>query len=222
MTLRFTNGNRKIKELAEMLGLSKNQIFSFDLPAGYTCPMADKCLSFANRENGKITDGKNCQFRCYAASLESAFTNTRKLHWENFDTLKASSNMANLILSSLPATMRIVRIHASGDFFSEEYFQAWVKVAQARPDIKFFGYTKILNYVKASKPENFKLHYSFGGKMDKFITDEPVAYVVKSKDDANNLNVRIACAEHPADDYAFIMRSEPFALMLHGTQPAKA
>ena len=71
--LKFSTGNRKINDLAKDLGLSKKEVVAFDLPAGYTCPAADICKSQANRENGKITDGENCQFRCYAASTESAF-----------------------------------------------------------------------------------------------------------------------------------------------------
>lgn len=224
MTIHFTNGNRKIKELAALMGVSKNAVFSFDLPAGYTCPMADECMARANKVTGKITDGPNCQFRCYAASLESAFSSVRRAHWENLMALKNfnTNEMADILLNALPKTTKIVRIHASGDFFSKMYFDAWVRVAFMRPDIQFFGYTKVLDYVNASKPANFKLQYSFGGKMDSQYNGEPVAYVVKSIDEANSLGVRVACKADPADDFQFIMRGESFALLLHGTQPAKS
>lgn len=223
-TLTFSVGNRKILELANSHGLKSNQATSFDLPAGYTCPMADVCQSFSNRENGKITDGDNCKFRCYAASIESAFTSTRKAHWRNFEVLrklKTVDDMANLILSELPKEIKIIRIHSSGDYFSKKYFQAWVKVAQSRPDIKFFGYTKILPYVNAEKPDNFRLVYSFGGKMDSKVTCEPVAYVVKNIAEAIAKELKIACIDNPADDFDFIMEGKTFALCLHGTQPAK-
>lgn len=223
-TLTFSVGNRKILELALTHGLNKNQAVAFDLPAGYTCPCADTCKSFSDRESGRITDGDNCKFRCYAASIESAFTASRKAHWRNFDALrklKTVDDMANLILSELPKDVKVIRIHSSGDYFSKRYFQAWVKVAQSRPDIKFFGYTKVLPYVKAEKPDNYRLIYSYGGKMDSKVTCEPVAYVVKNIAEAIAKGLKIACIDNPADDFDFIMEGKTFALCLHGTQPAK-
>jgi hypothetical protein len=223
-TLTFSIGNTKILELAKNLNLKANEVTSFDLPAGYTCPQADNCKSFANRESGKITDGENCKFRCYAASMEARYTATRKAHWRNFDALrkqKTVDDMVQLILSSIPETAKIIRIHASGDFFSKKYFQAWVRVAELCPDIKFFGYTKILPYVNADKPDNFRLVYSFGGKMDSKVTCEPIAYVVKNIAEAIERGIKPACVDNPSDDFDFIMQGRTFALCLHGTQPAK-
>lgn len=223
--LTFSKGNRKLNDLSVALQLKKTQVVGFDLPAGYTCPKADKCLSFSNRVSGKITDGKSTQFRCYAASIESAFTSVRKSHWQNYDSIKDlnSDDIASLILSELPKNVKVVRIHASGDFFSKDYFIAWTKVAEKRPDVSFFGYTKVLNYVSAEKPQNFKLVYSFGGKMDSQLKSEPVAYVVPDASYAQEHNLIVACPpESPSDDYFHILNGISFALCLHGTQPAKS
>ena len=223
-TLTFSVGNTKILELAHSKGLTSKQVTSFDLPAGYTCPMADVCQSFADRENGKITDGDNCKFRCYAASMEARYTATRKAHWRNFEALrklKTTDAMVKLIVSSMPENVKIIRIHASGDYFSKRYFQAWVKVAELYPDVKFFGYTKILPYVNATKPDNFRLIYSYGGKMDSKKTCEPTAYVVKNIAEAIERGLHPACIDDPSDDFDFIMSGKTFALCLHGTQPAK-
>lgn len=221
--LHFSIHNQKINKLAKSLGLKNNQVVAFDLPAGHTCPAADLCQSFSNRENGKITDGKNCKFRCYAVSTESAFSSTRKSRWNNYDALRklTSEKMVDLILSELPKDVKVVRVHSAGDYFAKRYFQAWVKVAELRPDVKFFGYTKILNYVNADKPLNFHLVYSFGGKMDSKKTCEPTCYVVKDIAEANERGLVPACITDPADDYNFIMEGKTFALCLHGTQPAK-
>lgn len=220
-TLTFSTGNTKLLELSQ----SKNcKVTSFDLPAGYTCPAADECHSFADKITGKITDGGNCKFRCYAASMEARYTASRKAHWRNFEAVascKTSDDMAKLILSELPEDVKIVRIHASGDFFSRKYFMAWVKVAQSRPDIQFFGYTKVLPYVRYEKPVNFCLQYSYGGKMDSKVTCEPVAYVVKNIAEAITKGLKPACIDNPSDDFDFIMEGRTFALCLHGTQPAK-
>lgn len=219
--LTFSTGNTKLLELAR----SKNcKVTSFDLPAGYTCPAADECHSFADKITGKITDGSNCKFRCYAASMEARYSASRKAHWRNFEAIvacKTSDKMAELILSELPIDVKIVRIHASGDFFSKKYFMAWIKVAQARPDIQFFGYTKILPYVKSDKPVNFRLQYSYGGKMDSKVNCEPTTYVVKNIADAISRKLEVACIKNPSDDFDFIMQGKTFAICLHGTQPAK-
>jgi hypothetical protein len=222
-TLTFSIGNTKILALAGALGMKVNQVTSFDLPAGHTCPAADICKSFADRETGKITDGDNCQFRCYAASMEARYTAVRRAHWRNFDALRklTQAGMIELILSSIPNETKIVRIHASGDFFSRKYFQAWVKVAEIRTDIQFFGYTKVLPYVNADKPDNFRLIYSYGGKMDKQVKLQPVAYVVNNIAEAIERGLHLACIDNPADDYNLIMSGQTFALHLHGTQPAK-
>ena len=221
--LTFSVGNTKILALAQALGLKSNQVTSFDLPAGHTCPAADICKSFADRESGKITDGDNCQFRCYAASMEARYTEVRKAHWRNFDALRklTQEEMVELILSSIPKTSKIVRIHASGDFFSKRYFQAWIKVATIRADVQFFGYTKVLPYINIPKPENFRLIYSFGGKMDKKLKLQPVVYVVKNIAEAISRGLHLACIDNPADDFNLIMEGRTFALHLHGTQPAK-
>lgn len=183
--LKFSSTNRKMNSLAKTLGVSKKQAVSFDLPAGYTCPAASLCKAYANKFNGKITDGKNMQFRCYAASLEAAFTNTRNAHWHNYDLLKNSDDMANLIRESLPKNVKVVRVHSSGDFFNRDYFQAWVEVAQKNPDVQFFGYTKVLEYVTMNKPSNFSLVYSFGGIHDSEVTDSiPTCEVVKYSDES--------------------------------------
>lgn len=222
--LKLSYGNSKLHKLAEYLGIAKKSVVSFDLPAGYTCPMASLCKSYANRETGKITDGKDMIFRCYAASGEAAFKNARLLRWHNFDLLKVLDfdGMVSLIENSLTNKIEVVRIHSSGDFFSLDYFNAWVRVAKNHPEIKFFGYTKVLPYVSAVKPDNFKLVYSYGGKLDNDLKNEPVAYVVNTVTDAIAKGLKVACLDNPSDDYDYVMGGRTFALTLHGTQPAKA
>lgn len=219
--LKLSFNNSKLRKLQEYLHLPKRSVGSFDLPAGYTCPMARECKSYSNRVTGKITDGKEMVFRCYAASTEAVFTQTRELRWHNFDLLHGlnTEEMATTINSSIPNNVKVLRVHSSGDFFSHEYFMAWVRVAEMRPEITFFGYSKVLDCVNAVKPKNFHLVYSFGGASDMQITNEPVVRVVKSIDDARSLPV--VCQSNPADDYEFIVSGKSFAILIHGVQPAK-
>lgn len=59
----------------------------FSLPAGHTCPGASLCLSKADRETGRITDGPCTQFRCFAASGEAKNPSARATVWHNLDLL---------------------------------------------------------------------------------------------------------------------------------------
>jgi hypothetical protein len=213
----------KMRHLADYLGLKKFEVKSADLPCGYTCPCADKCLSFANRESGKITDAKGAEFRCYGATLESAFKNTRLLHWSNFDALrnKNTDAMTDILLAGIDTRVKVLRIHAFGDFFSDAYFQAWVNVTEKLSNVSFFAYTKVLHYLNVTRPDNFSMVYSYGGKMDNLLTTENTAYVVNSIQDAKILGVPVSCQNHPADDYNFIQNKKSFALVLHGMQPKK-
>ena len=38
--------------------------------------------------------------------------------------------------------IKYIRIHATGDFFSNDYVMAWVEIAKANPDVIFWTYTK--------------------------------------------------------------------------------
>ena len=209
--LKFQQGNAK---------LGKN-IFTFSLPAGHACPFANECLSKADKLTGKLTDGPNTQFRCFAASAEAVYPNVRIARWHNFDLLKKlnSNESKDLILASLPKKANIVRIHVSGDFFNESYFLAWLQVAKARPQVLFYAYTKSLiywvNYIK-DIPTNLVLNASEGGKLDAQILEHGLKFakVVYSPEQAQELGLLI---DHT--DEAAYKTKESFALLIHGQQP---
>jgi hypothetical protein len=209
--LKFQQGNAK---------LGKN-IFTFSLPAGHACPFANDCLSKADKLTGKLTDGPNTQFRCFAASAEAVYPNVRLARWHNFDLLKKLTTVdaTNLILQSLPKKANIVRIHVSGDFFNESYFLAWLQVAKLRPNVLFYAYTKSLiywvNYIK-DIPSNLVLNASEGGKLDAQISEHGLKFakVVYSPEEAEKLGLSI---DHT--DEAAYKTKESFALLIHGQQP---
>jgi hypothetical protein len=209
--LKFQQGNAK---------LGKN-IFTFSLPAGHACPFANECLSKADKLSGKLTDGPNTQFRCFAASAEAVYPNVRIARWHNFDLLKKLNSVkaADLILASLPKKANIVRIHVSGDFFNESYFMAWLQVAWLKPNVLFYAYTKSLTYwVNNIKeiPNNFILNASEGGKLDAQISEHGLKFakVVYSPEQAEKLGLLI---DHT--DEAAYKTKESFALLIHGQQP---
>jgi hypothetical protein len=212
--LKFQNGNKKLAK----------GIYTFSLPAGHSCPFANNCLSKADRETGKITDGDNTEFRCFAAMAESTYTNVRNARWHNYDLLKPISNnvdkMAELINNSLPKKATMIRVHVSGDFFNQTYFDAWMQVAMLNPDKLFYAYTKSIKYWMDRQdciPSNFKLTASFGGKLDNLIEENNLkaAKVVYSKQEAEDLGLFI-----DKDDSLAYGSDNSFALLIHGVQKA--
>jgi hypothetical protein len=66
----------------------------------------------------------------------------------------------------------LVRIHDSGDFFSESYLWAWLAVAHSAPGVLFYAYTKEVRLLEAAAdeaPPNFLWVYSLGGRQDHLI-----------------------------------------------------
>ena len=206
--LKFTHGNAK---------LSKDTLI-FNLPAGHSCPFARSCLSKANRITGKISDGKDAEYRCYAASSEAAFKNTREL-LRRLDF----EGKVKLIKESLDAfdlnKVKLIRLHESGDFFNQDCFDAWLAISASNPSKIFYAYTKSIQYWQTRMdviPKNFKITGSFGGRDDaKIITHKlKSAAVVFSELEAREKNLKI---DH--DDQLAWKQNKSFAILLHGTQP---
>lgn len=215
--LNFTKGNAKLGK----------QTLIFNLPAGKTCPGADKCKSFAIvGDNGKrtIQDGPHTEFRCFAASSEVQFDAAFNNRAENLQLIVdaiSNGSAADMIHNSIQESRRkktkLVRIHESGDFFSGLYLDAWIEVAQRNPDLKFYCYSKSLQlFLNFKMPENFYLTASYGGKFD-YLIDEGFfnryAKVFMTEEEANNEGLEV---DHD-DSHCF--GDKPFALLVHGIQP---
>jgi hypothetical protein len=223
--LKFSHGNAKLA----------NRLI-FNLPAGYTCPSAGVCKTFANRQTGKINDslalssaGVNT-YRCFAAMAETRPT-VRDARWYNWELLKDImyanddyiEGMTELIINSLaPYKENLIRIHESGDFWTELYMMAWISVARQEPNRTFYAYTKSLNMwlnLASEIPANLFLTASIGGQLDSLIPGRESifirrAYVVYTEEEAVMRGLEI---DHD-DSHCFGNKS--FALLVHGSQRA--
>jgi len=224
--LKFSTGNGKLK----------NRLI-FSLPAGYSCPHAGVCKTFADRTTGSITDlpqltGTTADdFRCFAAMSEVR-PNVREARWHNWDllreTIHMNGNQAMLLRDLIDLSLltqppkKLIRIHESGDFWTENYMKAWIMVAQGRPDQTFYAYTKSLGmWINLADiiPSNFYLTASYGGTLDYLIPKHPdlfrrVSYVVYTEEEAATRNLEI---DH---DDSHCLGNKPFALLVHGSQRA--
>jgi len=214
--LNFSKGNGK---------LAKDTLI-FNLPAGKTCPGAMLCKSFAVVENGKrrIQDGEHTEFRCFAASSEvqydAVFENRASNLQMVVDAIKHGI-VVDLIHNSIQfhrtRNTKKVRIHESGDFFSGAYLDAWIEVAHRNPDLQFYCYSKSLQlFLNFKMPENFYMTASYGGKWDHLIEEgffTRYSKVFMTEEDATAAGLEV---DHD-DSHCF--GDQPFALLVHGTQP---
>ena len=215
--LKFSVVNAKLDALREALDVKR--VYSLSLPSGWTCPGAKDCLSKADRVTGKVTDGPDMIYRCFAVSMESRLPPLRAQVWHNFDLIKAAKTrraITILILASLPNDADVIRIHVGGDLFSLAYMGAWLDVASARPNVIFYAYTKSIHHWEkvGQLPPNLQFTGSDGGRFDDKLGNRKRSVVVFHPDEADALGLEI---DH--DDTHAAVGSESFALLIHGTQP---
>ena len=205
-----------------------NDVGIFDIPASWTCPFAKDCGDKVDPKTGKLIKNPNAKFRCFAATSELISKAARNKRWHNFNLIKdckTSEKMAELIINSINGNKLTkiapkMRIHSSGDFYSQTYFDAWVLVAKAMPEKIFYAYTKSLTFWVARVneiPENLNLTASKGGKNDFLIETHNLKNVeiVYSFEEAIEKNLEI---DHD-DSHCYNKEVKKFALLIHGTQP---
>ena len=141
-------------------------VWEWNLPSGHSCPFAVDCLVKVDRNTGTFNN-KSKLFRCYAASSER-FPSVRKHRWSNYDYV------VNGGVPKLPKNCNAIRIHASGDFFNQQYFDMWVSIAKLNKDVEFWAFTKSINYWVCrinDIPKNLILTASYGGVHDNLISE---------------------------------------------------
>lgn len=148
-------------------------VYEWNLPTGSTCPFAMECLVKVDRVTGKMSSHEGA-YRCYAAAAER-FPAVRYHRWSNYEHVKAGN------MPVIPAKCAAVRIHASGDFFNQAYFDLWLDVARQNPAVEFWAYTKSLSYWVARLdviPGNLTLTASYGGRQDYLIAEHGLKNVI--------------------------------------------
>lgn len=130
--------------------LKRDGIASFSIPAGKTCPGALECKK-----------------GCYAMSGFFLMPSVRKAYASNLALTKKDSFVDAMVAEILKTKAKIVRIHASGDFYNLEYLNRWLKIVQACPSVRFYAYTKMIPLFRGRPlPINFTVIFSEGGRWD--------------------------------------------------------
>lgn len=145
--------------------------WEFNLPAGWACPGADGCLTKADRDTGRRVEA-GPDYICYASSAER-FPGVRDSRWDNFAAVRHLLDTTGDPFQ-IPADATHVRIHSSGDFFNPAYFVRWCLTAEAHPAVRFWAFTKSINYwvgAAGMVPPNLELQASRGSKHDHLIDE---------------------------------------------------
>lgn len=201
------------------------------LPAGYTCPFAGRCKTMAVEDpiTGRAKLKSFGDIYCYAASDEVKYPNLRSRNWSNYKLLQAQKSKEDIVKLLEKSfnyhfgkdnSPKYFRIHESGDFYGQTYFDAWLDYTKKHPETIFYAFTTSVNlWVKRLKdiPDNFRLTASRGGKQDVLIDKHKLRYmqIVKNVEEAKELKLRIDID----DSLAFSDSKEPFAILIHGGQP---
>jgi len=238
MMLKFGQGINN-KKLVKTEKLQQKKIYSLSLPAGYSCRFAKICRSCVVTTNDncvKIKDGRYTKIRCYATQQELMYQNVRKQRHQNYKKLrqcKSAKQITTLFESSFPSDCGICRMHVSGDFFSQTYFNGFVSFVKNHKNVIFYGYTKafpyIVNYInkQGKLPNNLRLVLSYGGTHDHLIwlLQNDIHYRYFSSVKIVNNVIEAHKLKLPVDynDCHAIYSPEmgDFALLKHGTQPKK-
>ena len=66
-----------------------------------------------------------------------------------------------------------IRVHDSGDYYSNKYMLKWFDIANAHPNIRFYSYTNMVSMVKKNNiPDNFDFIFSDSGTEKHLINTE--------------------------------------------------
>jgi hypothetical protein len=139
--------------------LSK-KIKIFNLPAGKSCP-----------------DASICYKNCYAKKAEGIYPGVRAARERNFRMAKENSDLLKKQILAKLVDGDIVRIHESGDMFSQEYLDMWTEIVKARPNTIFYAYSKTLgrwDWSKIKSLPNFNVVGSIIGGLRNFGPEEEV------------------------------------------------
>lgn len=138
--------------------LAKDGIVTFSLQAQTTCPRAGACKSY-----------------CYASKGTYNFRGVKFKRAQNF-TLTKSKKFVTIVTNALQqykGAKKIIRLHDSGDFYSQNYYLNWISIAIDNPTYSFYAYTKSFAIIDMSiLPTNLKIIQSVGGLDDSKINKE--------------------------------------------------
>jgi len=125
-------------------GNLRMDIPTFSLPAIISC--------------GNFTP--NCSRYCYARKAEKLYPNALKSRIRNLNDSKREDFVHQMIELISNKKSKYIRIHESGDFYSQKYLDKWIRIAESLPDKVFLAYTQMYSLDYSKKPDNMIIYWS--------------------------------------------------------------
>ena len=148
--------NTKLKATSKALDV---RVFNFGIPAyktksgKVTCPFADECVKF-----------------CYARKGAYIWSNVSPAFEKRYNISKTDEFISKITNEIVKKKVQYLRIHDSGDYYSKEYLDKWIKIAKTNKDVRFYSYTNSVELLKNTKlPKNFDIIFSDSGKQKHLI-----------------------------------------------------
>lgn len=158
MSISLSDSNEKLVKTSNG---SVYKILSWGVPADYDVVLMGKRF---NTCPGALA----CKDPCYAKQGNYLRGNVKRAKQGNLLASVLPGFVNNMIAEiKSRRTYNTIRIHDSGDFFSQEYYDKWCMIAKALPDRIFYAYTKAFNLdLYSNKPDNLRIIQSLGGRWD--------------------------------------------------------
>jgi len=199
--MKWTKGNEKLQK--DNGGVYN--IIGFGIPADYdmgngmnTCPGALACRAV-----------------CYAKQGRYAMPNVVNARMHNLE-MSLQPDFVENVVRDLDRMRKVntVRIHDSGDFYNQEYYNKWCLIAKTLPHITFYAYTKTVNMdLFTDKPDNLQITQSLGGKYDESVKlDMPHSRIFATHED----RVRAGYVDGNVNDVPAIEGLVQIGLVYHG------
>lgn len=200
--MKLLTQNSKIKK-------SDVRTFNFGIPAFQsstglkTCPNAGACAK-----------------GCYALAGAYRFSNVAKAFEARLEATQTFGFVTTMISEIQARKAERVRIHDSGDFYSQEYLDKWCTIMEALPKVQFYAYTKQVKMFKEYQyilPKNFTVVFSYGGLQDALI-DRTKDRHSRVFDSVDTLKAEGYTDTSETDDAAANPAIRCIGLVYHGTK----
>jgi len=108
-----------------------------------------------------------CLMLCYAMRGHYNHRNVKEANQTNYEESRRSDFVVLMCAWIRAMFARVVRIHASGEFYSASYVKKWIAIVTRNPTVTFFAYTRswrnptiLVPLIKLAQLPNMRLWFS--------------------------------------------------------------
>lgn len=160
MAISLSKGNAKLVKTSG----EEYKVIGFGIPADHN--FEDSSGQTVNTCPGATA----CRGVCYAKQGRYLMPNVMAARNDNLSESLKETFVTDMVAALTKArSYNVVRIHDSGDFYNQTYFDKWSAIASALPGKIFYAYTKNHTLNMANKPDNLRIVRSLGGRWDKLV-----------------------------------------------------